>query len=117
VVAVGIPETVGHRYDAYTRFDQPPSDQQLIVPHRSAIAQVLRRATAIAVAHGRGFAFDVQRGHELAGGEDIERPLVEGIQAAYLGAVHSMAEAVELLQEPATVGQLSVREVLRLHAG
>ena len=57
--------------------DQPAGDQELVVPHRGAVAEVLRRAEAVAVAEPRVLARDVEGLGELARGEHVERPAVE----------------------------------------
>src|SRR4051812_18699628 len=48
ITTVGVPETIAQRDAASACLDQPPSDQELIVPHRRAVTQVPRRAHAVA---------------------------------------------------------------------
>ena len=99
IIAVRIPETVGHGHAAGSRFDQPPGHQQLIVPHRAAVAQVLGRTAAVAIAHGLILFFDVHGVDQLAAGEHIERAAVGANERSHAGAVDRAAEVVEVRQQ------------------
>src|SRR5437867_11641148 len=51
IAPVRVPEAVGNRDAANTRFDKAAGHEELIIPERGAVPLVPRRAVAVAVAH------------------------------------------------------------------
>ena len=110
VAAVRVPEAVGDRDAPRPGLDQPAGDQELVVPHRGAVAQVSRRADAVAVAEPGVLAGDVEGLGHLVRGQHVEGAAVDVVHPADLGVIDLAAELVELVEQPAAaIESLRVR--------
>ena len=77
---------------------------------RGAVAQVLRRAAAVAVADASRFLRHVEGFDQLARGQHVERPVVERVGRDRVGPAAVLRNGVELCQQRLAVAELVGRD-------
>lgn len=113
VGAVEVPAAEVECDAAGTGLDEASGDEEVFAVARGTVAVVFGIAFAVAFADGGGFAADVERVHETAGGEDIEGFLGEAVGGFDCAAgVDVAAEAVEAGEEGAAVAEALEGDVI-----
>src|SRR5262245_57982527 len=87
IVAVKVPAAKVERDAARSRFDKAARSEKMFAVARRAVAIVLRVALAVALAHVRRFFAQVERLHEFARREDVERLLIERVETFNLATL------------------------------
>jgi hypothetical protein len=106
VLAMRIPEAVGHGHAARSRLDKAAGHQELIVPHRRAITEMSRRAAAITLANRRRLARDIESIDQLARGQHVEGAFVIRVHAGAVAPVGITLPLIDLFEQPPAVPEL-----------
>ena len=121
IIAVEVPASEVEGDAAGTRFHQSACDQEMFAVPGRAISIILRIPFAIALPDLRRLLAEVQGFHESAGGKDIERFLLEGIEAFHQAAgIHIAPEAIQSGEQRLAVGETLQRQPVEMeifHAG
>ena len=115
IVAVKIPAAKIERDTACPRFDEAAGREKMFAVARRAVAVILRVALAVALAHVRGFLAQVERFHEFARGEDVERLLIERVETFDLAAlVEITSKPVETREQTSAIRKPIQRDAVEL---
>ena len=117
VLAVRIPSAVAEAHHAHACFDQPASDQQMIVAGWGTVVLVLVRfAIAVALDDLWVFFAQVEGIEQFAAGQHIECPLFKGIHTGHDAAgIDIASHGIEAGQQSTSILQSIEADVVQLH--
>ena len=118
IVAVIIPEAVGHGDETGSGLDQSASDQELLIEHGGCIAMHLGIAFAVAFPDGGGLFLDIQRLKQTTRGQHAEGLLIEPVHPSHeTTGIHLATETVERGEQGPTISQAIGGDAIEHHVG
>ena len=116
VVAVVVPTAEGQRDAAGAGLDEATGGEELLHQLRTSVVAVARIPLAVALDDLRVLFPEVERVGQLAGGEDAEGLLVEGVEPVHhSGRIGLAPEGVDAGEQRPPIGKTIERQALQHH--